>query len=61
MNQSLVDGYKQQGFTPNMGQHKAMFESTHMVKLESGQSYNFWKYMIFPSEQAYTMAVLKWL
>jgi len=61
MNQTIVDEYKSKGISPTMNQHKAMFEKTHDVKIEYGRGGNFWKYMEFSSEQAYTMAVLKWL
>lgn len=60
MNQTIVDSYKRKGIIPNMGEHKAMFEATHGVKIDYGKS-NFWKYMEFPTEQDYTMAMLKWL
>ena len=60
MNESIVAGYKRKGITPSMGAHKAMFEATHGVKIEFGDS-AFWQYMEFPDEQAYTMAMLKWL
>lgn len=60
MNKVIVDSYKRKGIIPSMGQHKATFEETYKVKLELGESHNFWKYMEFPSEQDYLMAVLKW-
>ena len=60
MNKIIVDSYKRKGIIPTMGQHKATFEATYNVKLEMGESQNFWKYMEFPSEQDYLMAVLKW-
>jgi hypothetical protein len=58
MNKSIVDS--RTGKLPSMDEHKAQFEQTHGVRIEYGNS-SFWKYMVFPSEEAYTMAVLKWL
>jgi len=59
MNKSIVDA--RTGKLPTMGEHKAEFERTHGVRIEYGPSGNFWEFMEFPDEQAYTMAVLKWL
>ena len=61
MNQEIVNDYKRKGVIPTMNQHKATFEDTHGVKIEYGRGGNFWKYLEFPSEQDYTLAMLKWL
>lgn len=60
MNQAIVDSYKRKGIIPSMGQHKATFEATYGVQLELGESHMFWKFMVFPTEQDYLIAVLKW-
>lgn len=60
MNESIVIGYKRKGILPSMAEHKVTFEDIHGVKIEFGDS-TFWQYMEFPDEQAYTMAMLKWL
>jgi hypothetical protein len=61
MNQTIIDGYKRKGIIPTMREHKATFEATHGVGIAYNADSGFWKYMEFPSEQDYTMAVLKWL
>ncbi len=60
MNKEVVDSYKRKGIIPTMGEHRTTFEATHGVKVEMGESGNFWSHLEFPNEQAYTMAVLKW-
>lgn len=58
MNQVIVDQYKRQGITPNMGQHRTMFEQTHGVTVIAGPS--SWTALEFATEQDYLMAMLKW-
>ena len=60
MNKEVVDSYKRKGIIPAIGEHKKTFEATHGVKVEMGESGNFWSYLEFPDEQAYIMALLKW-
>ena len=59
MNQAVVDQYKRWGMIPNMNQHKEKFEETYNVKVTVNNSN--WTHIEFPSEEAYLMAVLKWL
>lgn len=61
MNREVVDSYKRKGIIPTMGEHQKTFEQTYGVKIEISASGNFWSHMEFPDEQAYTLAVLKWL
>ena len=61
MNQSIVDGYKRKGIVPTMREHKATFEATHGVEIAYNADSGFWKYMDFPTEQDYLMALLKWV
>lgn len=58
MNQAIVDSYNRRGITPNMGQHRTMFEQTHGVKVIAGHS--SWTALEFASDQDYLMATLKW-
>ena len=59
MNQFIVDSHKL-GTVPSMSEHKKIFEAEHGVKIEFGTG-GFWKHMEFPSDEAYTLAVLKWM
>lgn len=61
MNQRIVDGYKRKGIIPTMREHQATFETTYGVKVDYSADTGIWKHMEFPTEQDYTMAVLKWL
>ena len=61
MNQLIVDRYNAIDKLPTMGEHKKRFEETHGVKIVMGESGNFWSHLEFPDEQAYLMAVLKWM
>lgn len=58
MNQVIVDKYKRQGITPNMAQHRTMFEQTHGVTVIAGHSN--WQALEFATDQDYLMAMLKW-
>ena len=58
MNQATVDYYKDRDITPNMAQHRAMFEQTHGVRVIAENS--TWQFLEFPTEQDYLMATLKW-
>lgn len=58
MNQQIVNGYKRKGIIPNMIQHIKTFEETHGVKIIIENS--IWKYIEFPDDQAYIIALLKW-
>jgi hypothetical protein len=60
MNKEIVDSYKRRGIIPTMREHKKTFEATHGVKVEMGESGNFWSHLEFLDEQAYIMALLKW-
>lgn len=59
MNKFIIDEYKTTGIKPSIHKHKRMFEAEHGVKIEMDGG--FWRHMEFPSEEAYTMALLKWL
>ena len=59
MNQDVVEQYKRYGMMPTINQHKEKFEEIHGVEILINNSN--WTHMVFPSEQDYLMAVLKWL
>jgi len=60
MNKEIVDSYKRRSVIPTMGEHKKTFEATYGVKIEMGESGNFWSHLEFPDEQVYIMALLRW-
>ena len=62
MNQKVIDEYKIHLGTaiPDMMHHMMTFEQTYGVKIHA-ENWGNWTHMEFPSEEAYTMALLKWL
>lgn len=63
MNQKIVDQCRihlNMKDIPDMMHHMVTFEQTYGVKIHA-ENWGNWTHMEFPSEEAYTMAVLKWL
>lgn len=62
MNQKVVDEYKIQLGTaiPDMMHHMMTFEQRYGVKIHA-ENWGNWTHLEFPSEEAYTMALLKWM
>jgi len=63
MNQAVINEYKSQlgvRDVPSMGEHLRQFEEKYDVKIHC-TNWGNWDSVEFPSEEAYMMAVLKWL
>lgn len=62
MNQAVIDEYKVglNGEAPDISHHKELFEQRYGVKIHYANWGN-WTHMEFPSAEAYTLAVLKWM
>lgn len=62
MNQRIIDNYRLVlgNDIPDMKQHRELFEQTYGVQIHH-ENWGSWTHMEFPSEEAYTMALLKWM
>lgn len=62
MNQRIIDTYKLLlgNDLPDMQQHKELFEQTYSVRIHY-ENWGSWTHMEFSSEEAYTLALLKWM
>jgi len=62
MNQRIIDNYRLHlgNDIPDMQQHRELFEKAYDVKIHH-ENWGSWTHMEFTSQEAYTMALLKWM